>query len=59
MRDGALCVSPLANDRLVNVWVNITDHAAQHPAMSAMPMPAMARTAQSGPRFSSFREVGV
>jgi hypothetical protein len=59
MRDGALCVSPLANDRLVNVWVNITDHAAQHNAMGNIPMPAMARTAQTGPRFSSFREVGA
>lgn len=59
LRDGALCVSPLANDRLVNIWVNITDHAAQQHMMGNMPMPAMARTAQTGPRFSSFREVGA
>lgn len=59
VRDGALCVSPLANDRLVNVWINIADHAAQHNAMGTVPMPALARTAQTGPRFSSFREVGA
>lgn len=64
VRDGALCISPLAHDRLVGVWVTITDHAAaRHPAHHGAQvdpnLSALARTAQSGPRFSSFREVGA
>lgn len=60
--DGALCVSPLANDRLVGVWLHIVDHAAQ-PARIAMnidtirgDLRTLGNAVPSGPRFSPFRE---
>lgn len=65
MRDGQMCVSPLANDRLVGVWVNLVDHAAQ-PARISMnidtirgDMRTLANSAPTGPRFSPFRETAA
>ncbi len=62
MSDGALCVSPLADDRLVGLWLNVVDQAAQ-PARIAMSIDTirgdlrtLGNAAPSGPRFSPFRE---
>lgn len=70
LRDGALCVSPLADDRLVGVWLHILDQADQpnqavHPIGGARdPVPAgwrgvPATPAPMGPKFSVFREVSA
>lgn len=65
MRDGQMCVSPLVNDRLAGVWVNIVDHAAQ-PERIVMnidtirgDMRTLANSAPTGPRFSPFRETAA
>lgn len=65
MRDGQMCVSPLANDRLVGVWLHIVDHAAQ-PARISMnidtirgDMRTLTNNAPTGPRFSPFRETAA
>jgi hypothetical protein len=60
--DGALCVSPLANDRLVGLWLNVVDHAAPPSRISMSidtirgDLRTLGNAAPSGPRFSPFRE---
>lgn len=70
LTDGAMCVSPLAGDRLVGVWLHIVDSARQQ--MDAMPPPhGEAHSADTrwqspppvpvpaGPKFSVFREISA
>lgn len=70
LKDGAMCVSPHADDRLVGVWLHIVDRAdrsadaIQHPAgAGAEPAetrwPGAAAAAAAGPRFSIFRQIGA
>ena len=65
MRDGQMCASPLSNDRLVGIWVNIVDHAAQPERISMNidtirgDMRTLANIAPTGPRFSPFRETAA
>lgn len=64
LHDGAMCVSPLANDRLVGLWMHIVDHVAPksfvpQQGAQAHRQEAPARAQALGPRFSAFREVSA
>jgi len=70
LKDGAMCVSPYADDRLVGVWLHIIDHAQrsadviQHPAVAGAEPPGSrwpeaAAAAAGGPKFSIFRQISA
>ncbi len=68
LRDGAMCASPLAEDRLIGIWLHILDSAGQaadapvngarHTEMKRSPNPPPG-SASTGPKFSAFREISA